>query len=46
MATHYYTGNLISKVKVKQLRENLKETLIIQKEKGKLDFLVYSSMVA
>ena len=40
MATHFYTRNQISKVKIKQLKKILQETLIRQKEKVKLDLLV------
>ena len=45
MASHYYTRNLIFIVKVKKLKEKLNETLISQKEKGKLDLLVDASMI-
>jgi len=40
MATHCYTRNQVSKVKIKQLKKILQETLIRQKEKVKLDLLV------
>jgi len=46
MAIHYYTRNQVSKVKIKQLKEKLKETLISQQEKGKLYFLIDESMIA
>lgn len=39
MATHCYTRNQVSKVKIKQLKKILQETLIREKEKVKLDFL-------
>ena len=44
MATHYYTRNQVSKVKIKQLKKILQETLIRQKEKVKLDLLVDASI--
>lgn len=46
MATHYYIENQVYKVKVKQLKEKLKETLIKQKEKGNFDILDYASLIA
>ena len=46
MAIHYYIRNGVTKVKIKQLKEKLKETLISQEEKGKLDFLVDASIIA
>ena len=46
MATHCYTRNQVSKVKIKQLKEILQETLIRQKEKVKLDFLANASLRA
>ena len=46
MAIHYYTSNQVTKVKIKQLKENLKETLINQEENDKLYFLVDASMIA
>ena len=46
MATHYYTRNHIFKVKVKQLQAKLKETLISQNEKGKLEIIVDDYLIA
>ena len=46
MADHYHTRNNICNVKVKQLQDKLKETLIIQKGKGELDLLFDASLVA
>ena len=43
---HYYTRNQVSKVKIKQLKEKLKETLIIQEDKGTLELIDDASMVA
>ena len=39
MARHYFTGNQIAKVKVKNLKKKLKEILIKIKEKDNLDFI-------
>ena len=46
MEIHYYTRNQVAKVKIKQLKEKPKETLISQEEQGKLDFLVDASIIA
>ena len=46
MATHCYTRNQVSKVKIKQLKKILQETLIRQKEKVKLDLLADASLRA
>lgn len=46
MAIHYYTRNQVTKVKIKQLKEKLKETLISQEDKGKFNFIMDSSMIA
>ena len=46
MAIHYYTRNRVAKVKIKLLKEELKETLISLEEKSKLDFISYASMIA
>ena len=40
MARHYFTRNQIAKVRVKNLRKKLKETLIKLKEKYSLEFIV------
>ena len=45
-AIHYYTRNQVAKVKIKQLKEKIKETLIDQEEKGKFDFLSNAYMIA
>ena len=45
MADRYHTRNKICNIKVTELRDKLKETLISQKEKGKLDLLVDASLV-
>ena len=46
MVSHYYTRNQVSKFKTKKLKEKLNETLIKKKEKVRLDFLVYASLIA
>ena len=46
MANHYHTINKICNVKVKQLWDKLKETVINQKEKRKLELLADASLVA
>lgn len=49
MADHYNARNKICNVKVKQLHDKLKETLINEKEKGKLsklDFIIDASLVS
>jgi len=46
MAIHYYTRNQVAKVKIKQLKEKLKKTLIRQEEKGKLHLFSDASMIA
>ena len=46
ISIHYYTSNQVAKVKIKQLKEKLKETIINQEEKGKLEFIFDASMVA
>ena len=44
MARHYFTRNQIAKVRVKNLRKKLKETLIKLKEKYNLDLLAEASL--
>jgi len=46
MDAHYYTRNMILKVKVKQMKARLNETLIKKKGKEKLDLLVDVSVIA
>ena len=46
MVDHYHTRNRICNVKVKQLWDKLKQTLISEKEKGKLDLTTDASLVA
>jgi len=46
MASHYYTKNMTMKVKVKKMKTRLNETLIKQKGKEKLDFLVDVSLIS
>jgi len=46
MAIHCYTRNQVAKVRIKQLKAKLKETLISRKEKGELELLSYASMVS
>lgn len=46
MATHYYTRNMIAKVKVKQLKEKLNETLIKKTGKETLYLLADASLIA
>ena len=43
---HYYTRNQVAKVILKQLKEKLKETLISQEEKGKIDLFFDTFMIA
>ena len=44
MTRHYFTRNQIAKVRVKNLRKKLKETLIKLKEKDNLDLLAEDSL--
>ena len=44
MVRHYFTRNKIAKVRVKNLRKKLKETLIKIKEKDNLDLLAEASL--
>ena len=46
VVSHYYTRNQVSKVKIKQLKEKVKETQIRQEEKGKLYLVAHASMIA
>jgi len=46
MATHCYTRIQVSKIKIKQLKKILQETLIKKKEKVKLDLLADASLRA
>jgi len=44
MAHHYQAQNMIANVKVKQLKNKLKETKKEQKDEGNLEMLVEASM--
>ena len=44
MARHYFMRNQIAKIKVKNLKKKLKETLIKLKEKDNLDLLDDASL--
>lgn len=46
MAHHYQTRNMICSIKVKQLKNKLKETLKDQNEKSNLEMLAEESMRA
>ena len=47
MARHYYTRNIICKIKVKNMKKKLKATKRkLKKKKDSLDILVDSSLVA
>lgn len=46
MAMHYRTKKRVAQVRIKQLKKKLKETLISQKEKYKLDILDETSLMA
>ena len=45
MATHYFTKNWISKIRVGNMKKKLKKTLIKLKKRDNLDLLVDASLV-
>jgi hypothetical protein len=46
MAMHYYTRNKVFQIRIKQVKKKLKQTLMRQKEKEKLDLLAEASLMA
>jgi hypothetical protein len=46
MAMHYYTRNKVFQIRIKQVKKKLKQTLMRQKEKEKLDLLDEASLMA
>lgn len=45
MARHYYTRNMVCKVRVKNMKKNIKRTLRKLKKRDNLDLLADSSLV-
>ncbi len=46
MARHYYTWHMVSHIRVKNLKRELRKTLIEQRKKDKFDLLVEPSLSA